>query len=68
MQPEAMTQMITQDMYVAQYDSIWGQMVQWYTVRAVLPSRVWAAWTCAPIETGESWFESSKTPTPLLSR
>ncbi|KAI0998688.1 hypothetical protein K3495_g9509 [Podosphaera aphanis] len=38
-----------------------GRMVQWYTVLAVLPSRVWAALTHAPPETGESWFESSKT-------
>ncbi|KAI1005358.1 hypothetical protein K3495_g2857 [Podosphaera aphanis] len=34
-----------------------GRMVVWYTVRAVLPSRVWAAWTHAPLEIGESWFE-----------
>ncbi|KAI1001934.1 hypothetical protein K3495_g6272 [Podosphaera aphanis] len=38
-----------------------GRMVQWYTSLAVLPSRLWAAWTHAPLETGESWFESSKT-------
>ena len=29
-----------------------GRIVQWYTVRAVLPSRVWVAWTHAPLETG----------------
>ncbi|KAI1006406.1 hypothetical protein K3495_g1816 [Podosphaera aphanis] len=32
------------------------RVVQWYTVLAVLPSRLWAASTHAPAETGESWF------------
>ena len=44
-----------------------GRMVVWYTVRAVLPSRVWVAEAHAPLETGESWFESSKTLTPHYS-
>ena len=44
-----------------------GRMVVWYTVRAVLPSRVWVAEAHAPLETGESWFESSKTLTPDYS-
>ena len=38
-----------------------------FTVRAVLPSRVWVAEAHAPLETGESWFESSKTLTPHYS-
>ena len=45
-----------------------GRMVLWYAIWAVLPSRVWVAWTHAPLETGESWFESSETRTLLLSR
>ena len=44
-----------------------SRMVVWYTVRAVLPSRVWVAEAHAPLETGESWFESSKTLTPHYS-
>ncbi|KAI0993803.1 hypothetical protein K3495_g14382 [Podosphaera aphanis] len=44
-----------------------GRMVVWYTFRAILPSRVWVAEAHAPLETGESWFESSKTLTPHFS-
>ncbi|KAI0997923.1 hypothetical protein K3495_g10266 [Podosphaera aphanis] len=44
-----------------------GRMVVWYTVRDILPSRVWVAEAHAPLETEESWFESSKTLTPHFS-
>lgn len=42
-------------------------MVQWYTVQTIPPSRVWVAWTLAPLETGERWFAAGKTLSTFLA-